>query len=58
MGKWFNNLKISAKNAGFLAGVIGAAGIMSMTHMGSTYSFAYTNSVNGLKNMERISTSF
>lgn len=64
MRKWFNNLKIGAKIAwGFLivaiiAGVIGAVGIVSMTNMGSSYSFAYTNSVNALKNMERISASF
>ncbi|MEM1484944.1 HAMP domain-containing methyl-accepting chemotaxis protein [Oscillospiraceae bacterium PP1C4] len=64
MKKWLENLKIGTRmTTGFLivaiiAGVIGGVGIYNLQMINADYSKSYTDSIQALKCMERISASF
>jgi methyl-accepting chemotaxis protein len=64
MIKWFKNLKIGVRILiGFLlvaviACAIGCIGILSLQQVNGSYKVAYTDSVDALKYVERISSSF
>jgi methyl-accepting chemotaxis protein len=62
--KWFKNLKIGVRNLiGFLlvaliACVIGGIGVFSLQSVNWSYNVAYTDSINAMQYVERISSSF
>jgi len=62
--KWFTNWKIGVRLivafllVAFIAGVVGAIGIYSLRTVDSSYSVAYSDSVDALQYVERISAVF
>jgi len=64
MIKWFANFKIGVRIiigfllVAFIACAIGGVGIFNLTQINGTYKVAYSDSVDALKYIERISSSF
>jgi len=62
--KIFKNMKIGVRLilafllVAFIAGIIGGIGIFSLRNIDNSYSISYTNTVDALKYVERISALF